>query len=102
MILAQLSQPLNALLDKEQLDADMRKIYGIGAFSTVDFNLRSRGDETILELRTIESRAGSRFWRFGISLQDDFEGNSAYTGSASFTWTQINRDRKSTRLNSSH
>jgi len=91
LILAQLSQPLNAPLDKEQLDADMRKIYGIGAFSTVDFNLRSRGDETILELRTIESRAGNRFWRFGISLQDDFEGNSAYTGSASFTWTQINR-----------
>ncbi len=91
LILAQLSQSLNAPLDKEQLDADMRKIYGIGAFSTVDFNLRSRGDETILELRTIESRAGNRFWRFGISLQDDFEGNSAYTGSASFTWTQINR-----------
>ena len=24
-------------------------------------------------------------------MEDDFEGNSAYTGSASFTWTQINR-----------
>ena len=91
LILAQLNQPLNAPLDKEQLDADMRKIYGIGAFSTVDFNLQSRGDETILELRTIESRSGNKFWRFGVSLQDDLEGNSAYTGSASFTWTQINR-----------
>lgn len=91
LILAQLNQPLNAPLDKERLDADMRKIYGIGAFSTVDFNLQSRGDETILQLRTIESRSGNRFWRFGLSLQDDFDGNSAYTGSASFTWTQINR-----------
>ena len=26
-----------------------------------------------------------------MSLQDDLEGNSAYTGSASFTWTQLNR-----------
>ncbi len=91
LILAQLSQPLNAPLDKEQLDADMRKIYGIGAFSTVDFNLRPQGENTILELRTFESRAGNKFWRFGLSLQDDLEGNSAYTGSASFTWTQINR-----------
>jgi NTE family protein len=91
LILAQLSQPLNAPLDKEQLNADLRKIYGIGAFSTVDFNLRPQGENAILELRTIESRAGNKFWRFGVSLQDDFEGNSAYTGSASFTWTQINR-----------
>ena len=91
LILAQLSQPLNVELDKEQLAADMRKIYGIGAFSMVDFNLQPQGENAILELQTIESRAGNRFWRFGLSLQDDFEGNSAYTGSASFTWTQINR-----------
>ena len=91
LILAQLSQPLNVELDKEQLAADMRKIYGIGAFSMVDFNLQPQGENAILELQTIESRAGNRFWRFGLSLQDDLEGNSAYTGSASFTWTQLNR-----------
>jgi len=90
LILAQISQPLNAPLDKEQLDADMRKIYGIGAFSSVDFNLRNKDDDVVLELRTVESRTGNRFWRFGISLQDDLEGNSAYTGSASMTWTQLN------------
>ena len=90
LILAQVSQPLNVPLDKEQLDADMRKIYGIGAFSSVDFNLLKDNDDVILELRTVESRTGNRFWRFGISLQDDLEGNSAYTGSASMTWTQLN------------
>ena len=91
LILAQLSQPLNAPLDKEQLAEDMRKIYGIGAFSTVDFDLQKQGENAVLNVRTIESRAGNRFWRFGLSMQDDLEGNSAYTGSASFTWTQINR-----------
>jgi NTE family protein len=90
LILAQVSQPLNVPLDKERLDADMRKIYGIGAFSSVDFNLRKDNDDVVLELRTVESRTGNRFWRFGISLQDDLEGNSAYTGSASMTWTQLN------------
>ena len=90
LILAQLGQSLNAPLDKERLDADMRKIYGIGAFSSVDFGLRPEGKDAVLELHTVENRTGHRFWRFGISLQDDLEGNSAYTGSASLTWTQLN------------
>lgn len=91
LILAQLSQQVNATLDKEQLEADMRKIYGIGAFGSVDFNLRPQGEDAVLEIQTVENRTGNRFWRFGISLEDDLEGNSAYTGSASFTWTQINQ-----------
>ena len=91
LILAQLSQEVNTPLDKEQLEADMRKIYGIGAFGSVDFNLRPQGEDAVLEIQTVENRTGNRFWRFGISLEDDLEGNSAYTGSASFTWTQINR-----------
>jgi NTE family protein len=91
LILAQLSQEVNAPLDKEQLEADMRRIYGIGAFGSVDFNLRPQGEDAVLEIQTVENRTGNRFWRFGISLEDDLEGNSAYTGSASFTWTQINR-----------
>jgi NTE family protein len=90
LILAQISQPLDAPLDKERLEADMRKIFGIGAFSTVDFNFRQEEENSVLELRAVESQAGNRFWRFGISLQDDLEGNSAYTGSASMTWTQLN------------
>jgi NTE family protein len=91
LILALLNQSLNTPLDKQQLEADMRKIYGIGAFSSVEFNLRPQDENAVLELRTAESRAGNRFWRFGISLQDDLEGNSSYTGSASLTWTQLNR-----------
>jgi len=91
LILAQLSQPLNARLDKEQLEADMQKIYGIGTFNSVEFDLRQQDENAILEIRTFESRAGNRFWRFGISLQDDLEGNSSYTASASLTWTQLNR-----------
>lgn len=67
------------------------KIYGIGAFSSVDFNLQPIDENAILEIHTIENRDGNRFWRFGLSLQDDFDGNSAFTGSASLTWTQLNR-----------
>ena len=91
LILAQLSQPLDARLDKQELDNDLRKIYGIGAFSAVNFEVKPQDDGAVLEIQTFESRTGNRFWRFGISLVDDLEGNSAYTGSASLTWTQLNR-----------
>ena len=91
LILAQLKQSLDTPLDKEQLQDDMRKIYGIGVFSSVDFDLRPDGENAVLEIHTVENRTGNRFWRFGLSLQDDLEGNSAYTGSASMTWTQLNR-----------
>jgi len=90
VILAQLSQPLNEPLNGKVLEDDLRKIYGIGAFSAVDFSLRDEGETSVLELTTVESQAGNRFWRFGISMQDDLNGNSAYTGSASMTWTNLN------------
>ena len=91
VILAQLSQQLNEPLDKEALEEDMRNIYGLGEFSAVEFGLRKDSESAVLRIRTVENRGGNRFWRFGISLQDDLEGNSAYTGSASMTWTSLNK-----------
>ena len=90
VILAQLSQDLNERLDGAALEEDLRKIYGIGAFSSVDFSLQDLGETSVLEITMVESQTGNRFWRFGISMQDDLNGNSAYTGSASMTWTNLN------------
>lgn len=90
VILASLSQRLNKPLDGEALEEDLRKIYGIGSFSSVDFSLRDQGGSSILEVTTVESQVGNRFWRFGIAMEDDFNGNSSYTASASMTWTNLN------------
>ena len=90
VILANLSQNLNEPLDGAALEEDLRKIYGIGSFAAVDFNLREQGETSVLELTTIESHEGNKFWRFGIAMADDFDGNSAYTASASLTWTNLN------------
>jgi len=91
VIESKITQPLNTPLDKPQLESDLRDVYALGAFRTVEFNLLDETDGKALEIRTIEDVTSRKFWRFGVSLEDDFEGNSAYTGSASFTWTQINR-----------
>jgi len=91
VIESKINQPLNAPLDKQQLESDLRDIYALGAFQTVEFDLLDEADGKALEIRTVEDVTSRKFWRFGVSLEDDFQGNSAYTGSASFTWTQINR-----------
>lgn len=91
LILAQLSQQLHEPLDNEALEEDMRNIYGLGEFNAVEFGLRNEDETAVLRIRTVENRGGNRFWRFGISLQDDLDGNSAYTGSASMTWTSLNK-----------
>jgi len=91
VVLAQLRQVLNERLDPQALEEDLRKIYGLGTFSSVDFALRDQGESSVLELTLVESATGDRFWRFGISLEDDLDGNSSYTGSASLTWTNLNK-----------
>lgn len=90
VILANLSQNLHQPLDGLALEEDLRRIYGIGSFASVDFNLRDEGETSVLELTTIENQVGNKFWRFGISMADDFNGNSTYTASASLTWTNLN------------
>jgi NTE family protein len=90
VILAHVSQRLDKPLDGPALEKDLRKIYGIGSFSAVDFSLRDDGESSVLELTTIENQVGNKFWRFGIAMDDDFNGNSSYTASASMTWTNLN------------
>jgi len=91
VIRAQIHQPVDKPLDKAMLEEDLRAVYALGAFNTVEFQLLEQVDGKTLVIRTIEDAAARKFWRFGVSLEDDFEGSNSYTGSASFTWTQINR-----------
>jgi NTE family protein len=91
VILAQINQQPNARLDGPQLEEDLHRIYALGAFDSVQFDLVDETDGTALKISTIEDPSARQFWRFGLNVEDDLQGNSAYTGSASFTWTQINR-----------
>lgn len=91
LIRSYIQQPLNAPLDRAQLNQDLRTIFGLASFATVDFELVDDASGTTLVVSTIADPAGQKFWRFGLNLEDDLDGNSAYTASASFTWTQANR-----------
>ena len=91
VILAQIGQKTGAPLDKARLEADLGRIYSLGSFSSVQFDLIDDAGGAALAIRTLPDTTARQFWRFGVNVEDDLNGNSAYTGSASFTWTQLNR-----------
>jgi NTE family protein len=48
------------------------------------------GDESGLEVRARRKSWGPNYLRFGLNLEDDFQGNSRYNAAARFVLTEIN------------
>jgi NTE family protein len=59
---------------------------GTGAGAATD----AGGDETGLEVHARRKSWGPNYVRFGLGLQDDFQGNSHYNAAARFLMTEIN------------
>lgn len=78
-------------LDLEVLRADLRRIWQIGEFQQVDFDVVPAGDETHLVIDAEDKTWGPNYLRFGLNLEADFEGRGEFTVLADFTKTQVNR-----------
>ena len=77
-------------LDLDQLESDITDIYGFDTFETVTYDVLDDADGTNLSVRATEKSWGPNYMRFGINLEDDFDGNSSYNVAARFTRTEIN------------
>lgn len=77
------------LSSAESLDAGLTTLYGRGNFESVDYRLRdgTRGD--VLELSARRNSWGPNYVRFGLNLEDDFNGNSSYNAAARVTLADI-------------
>jgi NTE family protein len=51
----------------------------------------SAGDDTGIEVRARRKSWGPNYLRFGLNLEDDFQGNSRYNAAARFILTEINQ-----------
>jgi NTE family protein len=78
-------------LDLTALGRDLERIYEIGEFEQVGFDLEGEEDARRLLIRTREKSWGPRYLRFGLSLESNFEGNGVFTALGHLTWTQLNR-----------
>ena len=61
-------------LDLERLDHDLARVYGLGMFELVDFQLMPRGDGDVLQVRAQEKRYAPNIVNLGLEVVDDLYG----------------------------
>jgi NTE family protein len=93
-IMAKMQPLVGKPLDPQAVEAAITDLYGLGNFETVDYSLVDQGtgadEESGLEVRARRKSWGPNYVRFGLSLEDDFQGNSRYNAAARFIVTELN------------
>jgi len=86
-----ISQEVDKPLDINKLKTDINKIYGTNNFRMVDFRLKKDQDKKVLSIDTEPKTWDKNYFRFGLNLDDDFDGNAAYNLLVDGTFTDLNR-----------
>ncbi len=79
---------INEPIDQEELDADMRRLYGTGDFEHVNYRNLKEGDRRVLAIDALEKSWGPTYLRVGLALDSDFgsETNASLLASVRKTW----------------
>jgi len=106
-IMAEMGPLVGKPLDRDQVGKRITELYGLGNFETLDYSLVERplpsppaigaapadgasaDEETGLEMHARRKSWGPNYVRFGLNIQDDFQGNSRYNAAARFLMTEI-------------
>ena len=77
-------------INPEKFADDASRLYGLGLYEQVGYKLVTEGSETGVVFETTPKSWGPDILQFGISVEDDFEGSSAFNLSARLTKTGLN------------
>jgi NTE family protein len=93
-IMAEVRPLLDKPLTSAAVGERITELYGLGNFETLDYSLVTHGtgedEEAGLEIRARRKSWGPNYVRFGLNLEDDFQGNSRYNAAARFIMTELN------------
>ena len=78
--------PVNAF----QLANDAARLHGLDIYEQVDYRLVTENDQTGVEFTTRQKSWGPNFLQFGILIEDDFEGQTAFNLAARMTRPGVN------------
>ena len=84
------SQPGDKI-DAGLLTSDASRLYGLKLYEQVDYRIIPEDAGTGVEFSTRSKDWGPNFLQFGLSLQDDFEGNTSFNVSSRLTRAGVNR-----------
>jgi len=77
-------------IDAVALAEDAGRLYGLNTFENVNYEIVTEGDQTGVEFSTRAKSWGPNFLKFGLSIEDDFEGSTAFNVSTRLTMTGLN------------
>jgi NTE family protein len=92
-IVAEMQPLVGKPLDLNAVGSRITELYGLGYFETLDYSLVDQGngpnEQTGLEVRARRKSWGPNYVRFGLTLEDDFQGNNQYNAAARFLMTEL-------------
>ena len=91
------TKPLHALfddligrrLDPSAVNRRITDLYGRGDLETLDYRIAQDDDDYGLDLTAHRNSYGPNYVRFGLSLQDDFQGNAVYNAAARLVMSEL-------------
>ncbi len=91
VIRARLSLKPGQRFDEVSMSDDLSEIFGLELFEEVSYRIIEEDDQTGVEVLAKRSESGHKYFRFGLAIQDDFNGESDYRISAAFTNLAVNK-----------
>jgi NTE family protein len=92
-IMAEMQPLVGKPLNVDALGERITKLYGLGNFETLDYALVDQGQgaaaESGIEIRARRKSWGPTYVRFGLDLEDNFQGRSRYNAAARFILTEL-------------
>lgn len=76
-------------LDPDVIARHVTALYGQGNMESLDYRVVEEDDRYGLLLNARRNSWGPNYVRFGLSLQDDFKGNSSYNAATRFVLSEI-------------
>ncbi len=77
-------------VDAERLSSEANRLYGLKVFEKVGYQLVKEGDELGVEFSATTKRWGPGYLRFGLGIEDDLDGSTAFNIGARYWRPLIN------------
>ncbi|MDI9246506.1 patatin-like phospholipase family protein [Marinobacter sp. CHS3-4] len=90
-IRSRIEQKVGEPLDTDQLENDLKRIYGLGYYETVAYSLERLPDgDSGLLIRVRRKSWGPNYLSFGLNYEDNFETQTEFNVAAAVRMTELN------------
>ncbi|MGO1500489.1 MAG: patatin-like phospholipase family protein [Marinobacter sp.] len=83
-------QNIGEPLDVDALEADLKRIYGLGYYETVSYSQSPTPDGTLLTIKVQEKSWGPNYLSFGLNYEYNFDGDTRFNLASSLRVTELN------------